>query len=89
MVILRYKNAKFPQHLIMILDRYYYKMDLSKFLSGSSNGGSNNIDDLDKIKVSEVAKEGQWRDKLYKRKGVNFTTNTKETRTLRSMQVHF
>eukprot|EP00090_Calanus_glacialis_P004781 TRINITY_DN13585_c0_g1_i1.p1 TRINITY_DN13585_c0_g1~~TRINITY_DN13585_c0_g1_i1.p1 ORF type:complete len:1147 (-),score=456.64 TRINITY_DN13585_c0_g1_i1:134-3574(-) len=68
-------------------------MDLSKLL----NGPGDVADGIDPATSSESTedeenaggeKEGQWRDRLYKRKGINFTTSTRENRTLRSMQVH-
>ena len=53
-------------------------MDLSKFLGGTE-------DPVEEDNGS--AKEGQWRDRLYKRKGINFSTTAKENRTLRSLNV--
>lgn len=65
-------------------------MDLSKFLSGPGDdvdctaGGTEAPEEEENAGV----KEGQWRDRLYKRKGINFTTTTRENRTLRSLNVH-
>jgi len=43
--------------------------------------------DLSKLlNEPEGEKEGQWRDKLYKRRNMAFDTNTRERRTLKSMQ---
>eukprot|EP00092_Neocalanus_flemingeri_P017004 GFUD01018391.1.p1 GENE.GFUD01018391.1~~GFUD01018391.1.p1 ORF type:complete len:1165 (+),score=384.52 GFUD01018391.1:49-3543(+) len=58
-------------------------MDLSKLLNGP--GDPDHVEDEEN---AGGAKEGQWRDRLYKRKGINFTTTARENRTLRSMQVH-
>jgi len=67
-------------------------MDLSKLLAepavGLAVSSSESTEDEENIGTEEVEKEGQWRDRLYKRKGINFSTTSREKRTLKSLQAH-
>ena len=58
-------------------------MDLIKLLNGSNPMEEENLEN----ESQNEEKEGQWRDRLYKRKGINFSSSSTENRTLRSMQV--
>ena len=58
-------------------------MDLIKLLNGSDPMEEENLEN----EPQNEEKEGQWRDRLYKRKGINFSSSSTENRTLRSMQV--
>ena len=64
-------------------------MDLSKYLNEPSDAADGALENFNVEENDGGAKEGQWRDKLYKRKGINFSTSTRENRTLRSIQVGF
>ena len=63
-------------------------MDLSKFLDGPSDVLDNVFVEVEKNTDAGVT-EGLRRDKrqfTYKRKGINFTSTSRDTRTLRSIQ---
>ena len=71
-------------------------MDLSKLLtqsdgvlSTSVRHGSNSSEDTLNEDNTGVEKEGQWRDRMYKRKNMNFDSTSNERRTLKSMKVTF
>ena len=63
-------------------------MDLSKFLDGPGDVLGNVFVEVEK-NTDAGATEGLRRDKrqfTYKRKGINFTSTSRDTRTLRSIQ---
>jgi len=69
-------------------------MDLSKLLDGAGHmttafkeHGSSSSESLQDNDNTDVLKEGQWRDRMYKRRNMNFDTTSREKRTLKSIQV--
>ena len=67
-------------------------MDLSKLLTQSEGAtsvrhGSNSSENAETEENVGVEKEGQWRDRMYKRKNMKFDTTSTERRTLKSLQV--
>ena len=60
-------------------------MDLSRFLNFGESDSQEENKNAAETKESSPGKEGQWREKFYKRKG--FSNNTQDRRALRSVKV--